>query len=408
MRRRLPPLRIGKELGDMEADKKPLPPGITLRKDGRYQARYTFNGKRYTIYGKQLKEVQRKLRDAKYEMDHGIFAKPDRVTVDSWFKVWKEEYAANSMRENTLAHVGSMYRYHIKPEIGHMKMQDVRTEHIQMLLNKMKKQGYSSDFMKRVRNVVSQMFKQAYRNDMIMRNPVENAVTPSGKEKKGHRVLTEQEQTLFLEYAKESGYELIFILGFSTGMRIGEIQALQWKNIDFKRLEISIEGTLVKVDGKEYVKGPAKTKSSIRTVPMLPDVALKLKEHRKKQLEYRMMLGAEWKQVKGLEELLFCTAVGRPLSRSVLYNAIDRIIELINHDERMRAKAEGREPAVFEHFSSHTMRHTFATRALENGIPPKVVQELLGHSTIKTTMDIYTHVLPQTKNEEIKKIAGLF
>lgn len=391
-----------------EDKKKQLPPGISLRKDGRYQARYTFNGKRYTIYGKDLKEVQKKLRDAKYEMDHGIFARPDKVTVDSWFKVWKGEYAVNRMRENTLVHVDSMYKYHIKPEIGHMKMQDVRTEHIQMLLNKMKKQEYSSDFMKRVRNVVSQMFKQAYRNDMIMRNPVENAVTPSGKAKKGHRVLTEQEQTLFLEYAKESEYELIFVLGFSTGMRIGEIQALQWQNINFKDLEISIEGTLVKVDGKEYVKGPTKTKSSIRTIPLLPDVARKLKEHRKEQLKYRMMLGPEWQQVKGLEDLLFCTAVGRPLSRSVLYNDIDRIIELINHDERMKARAEGRKPVVFEHFSSHTMRHTFATRALENGIPPKVVQELLGHSTIKTTMDIYTHVLQKTKNEEIQKIANLF
>ncbi|MEH2960089.1 tyrosine-type recombinase/integrase [Candidatus Merdisoma sp. JLR.KK006] len=391
-----------------EDRKKQLPPGISLRKDGRYQARYTFNGKRHSIYSKDLKEIQKKLRDAKYEMDHGIFAKPDKVTVDSWFKVWKEEYAANSMRENTLAHVGSMYKYHIKPEIGHMKMQDVRTEHIQMLLNKMKKQEYSSDFIKRVKNVVSQMFKQAYRNDMIMRNPVENTVTPSGKAKREHRVLTEQEQTLFLEYAKESEYELIFVLGFSTGMRIGEIQALQWQNIDFKNLEVSIEGTLVKVDGKEYIKGPTKTMSSIRTVPLLPDVARKLKEHRKEQMKYRMILGPEWKQVNGLEDLLFCTAVGRPLSRSVLYNAIDRIIELINHDERMKAKAEGRDPVVFEHFSSHTMRHTFATRALENGIPPKVVQELLGHSTIKTTMDIYTHVLPKIKNEEIQKIANLF
>jgi Site-specific recombinase XerD len=402
-------LRNRRELENMaENRKKRLPPGITQRKDGRYQARYTFNGKRYTIYGKDLKEVQKKLRDVKYEMDHGIFAKPSKVTVDSWFEVWKEEYAANSMRENTLAHVESMYRYHIKPEIGHMKMQDVRTEHIQMLLNKMKRQEYSSDFMKRVRNVVSQMFKQAYRNDMVMRNPVENAVTPSGKAKKGHRVLTEQEQAVFLEYATESEYELIFILGFSTGMRIGEIQALQWNNIDFKKREISIEGTLVKVDGKEYVKGPAKTKSSIRTVPMLPDVAGKLKEYRKEQLKYRMILGPEWQPVKGLEDLLFCTAIGRPLSRSVLYNAIDRIIERINHDERMKAREECREPAVFEHFSSHTMRHTFATRALENGIPPKVVQELLGHSTIKTTMDIYTHVLPKTKNEEIQKIANLF
>lgn len=391
-----------------EDKKKQLPAGISMRKDGRYQARYTFNGKRYTIYGKDLKEVQKKLRDAKYEMDHGIFAKPDKVMVDSWFKVWREEYATNSMRENTLVHVDSMYKYHIKPEIGHMKMQEVRTEHVQMLLNKMKKQDYSVDFMKRVRNVLSQMFKQAYRNDMILRNPVENAVTPSGKAKKEHRVLTEQEQAAFLEYAKGSDYELIYVLGMSTGMRIGEIQALQWKNIDFKSLEIHVMGTLVKVDGKEYTKGPTKTKSSVRTVPLLADVANRLKEHRKEQLKYRMMLGSEWQQVEGLEDLIFCTPIGRPLSRGVLYNAIDRIIERINHEERMKAREENRKPFVFEHFSTHTMRHTFATRALENGIPPKVVQEILGHSTIKTTMDIYTHVLPKTKNEEIQKLANLF
>lgn len=396
-----------RELLGME-EKKALPKGISVRKDGRFQARYTFNGKRYTIYGKSLKEVQKKLRDTQYEIEHGIFAKPEKVTVDSWFKVWKEEYASNSMRENTLAHVDSMYKHHIKSEIGHMKMQDVRTEHIQMLLNKMKKQDYSSDFMKRVKNVVSQMFKQAYRNDMIMRNPVDNAVTPSGKAKKEHRVLTEQEQKLFLEYAKDSEYEMIFVLGFSTGMRIGEIQALQWENINFKESEIRIEGTLVKVDGKEYTKGPTKTKSSIRTVPLLPEIAKRLKEHRKRQWEYRIMLGDKWQPVKGLEDLLFCTAIGRPLSRSVLYNAINNIIELINHDERVKANAENRKAVVYKHFSSHTMRHTFATRALENGIPPKVVQELLGHSTIKTTMDIYTHVLPKTKNEEIQKIANLF
>lgn len=402
------PLAHRKELEVMAEDRKKLPPGISLRKDGRYQARYTFNGKRHTLYGNDLKEVQKKLRDVKYEIDHGIYAKPDKVTVDSWFKVWRNEYAANNMRENTLAHVDSMYMYHIKPEIGHMKMQEVRTEHIQMLLNKMKKQDYSTDFMKRVRNVVSQMFKQAYKNDMIYRNPVDNAVTPSGKEKKEHRVLTEKEQKTFLDYAKGNDYELIFVLGLSTGMRIGEIQALQWKDVDFKNMVINIDGTLIKVDGKEYTKGPTKTKSSKRSVPLLPEVAKKLREHRKEQLKYKLMLGAEWQQVKGLEDLLFCTPIGRPLSRSVIYNAIDRIIEQINHDERMKAKEDGRDPEVFEHFSSHTMRHTFATRALENGIPPKVVQELLGHSTIKTTMDIYTHVLPKTKNDEIQKIASLF
>ena len=109
----------------MAAGKKQLPPGISQRKDGRYQARYTFNGKRHTIYGKDLKEVQKKLRDAKYEMDHGIYAGPDKITVDSWYKTWLKEYRENVVRETTIIGNEKCYK-HIKPEIGHMKLQAVR------------------------------------------------------------------------------------------------------------------------------------------------------------------------------------------------------------------------------------------------------------------------------------------
>lgn len=175
-----------------------------------------------------------------------------------------------------------------------------------------------------------------------------------------------------------------------------------------KKGEIRVSGTLIKVNGKEFRKGPTKTTSSNRIIPLLPEVSPKLKEWRKKQIEYRLMLESRWTPVAGLEDLLFPTPVGRPLSMGVVFNAIDRIIDVINHDERMEAAKQKREPIVFEHFSSHTMRHTFATSALEKGIPPKVVQELLGHSTIKTTLDIYTHVLQETKAEEIKKLSGLF
>lgn len=93
-----------------------------MRKDGRYQARYTFQGKRYTIYGKNLKEVQKKLKDAKYEMDQGIFAKPDKITVDSWFKAWMEEYEGDRLRENTAQMYNSIYEYHFKSALGKMPL----------------------------------------------------------------------------------------------------------------------------------------------------------------------------------------------------------------------------------------------------------------------------------------------
>ncbi len=111
---------------------KRLPKGISIRKDGRYQARYTLNGKRHTIYGKTLKEVEKKLRDAQYEIDHGIYAKPDRITVDSWYGAWTKEYRENFVRENTLAADAARYK-HMKAAIGHMKLQAVRPEHFEMI-----------------------------------------------------------------------------------------------------------------------------------------------------------------------------------------------------------------------------------------------------------------------------------
>jgi hypothetical protein len=124
-----------RQKGGLGMTEKRLPKGISIRKDGRYQARYTLNGKRYTIYGNTLKEVEKKLRDAKYEIDHGIYAKPDRITVDAWYKIWLKEYRENVVRETTV--IGNKKCYlHVKPEIGQMKLQAVRPEHIQRVLNK--------------------------------------------------------------------------------------------------------------------------------------------------------------------------------------------------------------------------------------------------------------------------------
>lgn len=133
--------------GEVGMTEKRLPKGVSKRKDGRYQARYTLNGKRYTIYGKTQKEVEKRLRDAQYEIDHGIFAKPDKITVDTWFETWMREYQSNTIRETTEVLYRSMYKHHIKDSIGHMKLQAVRSEHIQTLLNQMKNKGYAPSFI---------------------------------------------------------------------------------------------------------------------------------------------------------------------------------------------------------------------------------------------------------------------
>lgn len=394
-----------------ENREKRLPPGITLRKDGRYQARYTLNGKRYTIYGKNLKEIQKKLRDVKYEIDHGIYAKPERITVDSWYKTWVKVYRENIVRETTLIGNKKCYQ-HIKAEIGNMKIQSVRPEHIQGVLNKMKQQGYSRGYIKRTRMTMNMIFRQAYMNGIIVTNPVSKSILPQMEEKENphRRALTEQEQRLFLECAEKRKpfYANIFFVGFSTGMRIGEINALEWKDVDFKKLEIHVTGTMIKVPGKEYRKGTVKTESSRRTIPLLPEIAKRLRKHKVEQAKLRMMMGDKWEPVKGLENLVFTTMFGKPLMTLSVGRYIDSTVNAINRAEEKRAVAEHRKPVFMETFCPHSMRHTFATRALEKGIPPKVVQSYLGHSTIDITMNIYTHVTAELEKEEIKKLAKQF
>lgn len=396
----------------MAADKKQLPPGITLRKDGRYQARYTFNGKRCTIYGKNLKEVQRKLRDARYEIDHGIYAKPDRITVDSWYKTWLKEYRENVVRETTI--IGNKKCYeHIKPEIGHMKLQSVRPEHIQRILNKMKREGYSGGYIENTRQTMNMIFHQAHMNGIIITNPVERSILPKVETKAENlhrRALTEWEQKAFLECAakRKPFYADIFFVGFSTGMRVGEINGLEWQDIDFDKMEIHVNGTMIKVAGKEYYKGPVKTGESKRTIPMLPEIAKRLRKHKTEQAKLRMMLGNKWEPVKGLEHLVFTTMFGKPLLSLSVGRYINSTVNAVNRSEEKRATAEHRKPELMETFCPHSMRHTFATRALERGISPKVVQSYLGHSTIDVTMNIYTHVTAELEREEIKKIANQF
>lgn len=392
----------------MAENKKPLPQGITLRKDGRYQARYTFQGKRYTIYGRNLKEVQKKLRNAKYEMEHGIFARPEKIKVDDWHKTWEKEFRENKVKKSTYVTQQGLYKNHIHGPIGNLYLQAVRVEHIQNILNNMDKEGYSSSYIGRIREFMNVMFVQAFKSEIILRNPVEYTILPAKKERKERRVLTEYEQRLFLELISEDWLADIFYVGFGTGMRIGEILALEWKDIDFKKNEIYVSGNLLKLAGYEYEKTLPKTATSIRTIPMLPEISRQLRKHKLEQSKYKLTCRGIMEPVKGLEDLVFISRSGRPVSRNSLAYVIEKTIRRMNKYEADQAEKEKRLPIKFEHFSTHAMRHTFATRALENGIPPKVVQEILGHSSIQMTLDIYTHVLAETKEKEMQKLSRLF
>lgn len=382
----------------MAVDKngKQLPKGIIQRKDGRYMGRFEYMGEKYTVYGKTLQETKKKLDDLRYETEHGLYSRETNMTVSVWFEIWLTEYKSLTVKRGTVSAYRNSYKTYAEKSLGKRKLKEVRAEHIQKLYNDMYQKGYKRSTIENVSIVLGGMFKQAMKNELIMKNPVALATLPKDTSHAERRVLNKEEQRIFLDYAKKSQYYTIFEVALSTGMRGGEIRALTWDCIDFTQKIIHVRGTLKKEDGEFYIDTP-KTMSSYRDIPMLDNVYTLLKRQKLWQSENKMRLGEHWEAIRGLEMLVFTTNVGTPIDKEYLKNSIDGTVKRINADG-----------IDFEHISMHTFRHSFATRCIEEGMNPQTLKAILGHSKLATTMDLYAHVLPNTKALEIQKIANLF
>lgn len=173
---------------------KGLPKGIVLRSDGRYMGRFVFAGESYTVYGKTAKEVKKKLDDLHYEVEHGLYGKETNLTVDAWFKIWLDEYKAVTVKKGTVKAYNNSYDIYIKDELGNKKLKDIRAQHIQALYNSLHKQGLSRNTIEIVSIVLGGMFKQALKNELILKNPVALATLPKANGNMERRVLSKEEQ----------------------------------------------------------------------------------------------------------------------------------------------------------------------------------------------------------------------
>lgn len=397
----------------MAVDKngKKLPAGITQRPDGRYMARFQYKGEQYTLYHKtSVKQLVKDMNNMKYELEHGLYASAKKVKVDDWYNAWMNEYKAHTVKKSTFDLYDTYYNIYIKNILGKKIIQDLKPIHIQKLYNDMAKRGLKENTIKKVNTIICSMLQQAVKNEMIFKNPCVSVDIPK-TEKTEKQILSAEQQDEFLQFIRSSNrwkkYHTLFTVALGTGMRIGELLALNWSDIDYNEKTIEINKTLQYLYNKEkkkyeYVMQTPKTKTSKRIIPLLDSLAFLLKKHRKEQQELRMSLGDKWQPLnkEGFGNLVFTTEFGRPFDRNSINRAISSIVTEMN-----KKREKGNE---FPNFSPHCLRHTFATRCFENGIPPKVVQEYLGHTTIQMTMDLYTHVMKETKQDEIKKLDNVF
>ena len=379
----------GKELGA----------GLYQRKDGKYCGRFydRFGIRRY-VYGKNISETKEKLNTAMYEDKMEMNVADNTVTLDEWYQKWLEIYKYKVIAPSTRVQYESIYKKHIQADFGHMKLKDIQPLQIRGKLVNLDKKGFGYETQNKVRILLLDMFNKAVADNVAMKNPVRNIKVVRDEEKEP-RVLSTEEQSAFFDTCKGTFYDNLFNVAISTGLRPGELYALEAEDLDFEKKVIHITKSLSyqKFEGdtgKTFHMGKTKTKSSYRDVPMNRRCEIALK---KQLLQKRVVSGRTGaKTLKGFENLIFTTKYDTPLNAQIYADAIKVIVEQIN---LMREELE-----QFETFSGHCFRHTFATRCFEAGIQPKTVQKYLGHATLQMTMDLYTHVLENHLSDEMDKL----
>lgn len=386
----------GKELGR----------GLVQRKDGLYMARYTDQlGVRKQKYFHTLPEARNWLQQAKETPlpQDGFFISTD-MTVDSWFEFWLN-HLVSDLAPNTLRNYNERYKQNIQPVIGSIRLVDVKPLHCKMVFNRMEA-TYAGSTIRQTYICMGTMFKAALMNDLITKHPMDGVrFNKPIRASNDIKFLTVTEQERFLEVASRSHNYLQYALILETGLRTGELIALTWDSIDFDRRTLTVSKTLEFRHGqKEWRAGPPKTQHSYRTIPLTNRACEILREAHalwekgKKSdkldttLPYMDRQTGQEKKLR-LSDLVFINwRTGEPAKNSS-YDT--HLYKLCNE-------------AGIKRFSMHALRHTYATRAIESGMQPKVLQKLLGHGSIKTTMDRYVHVTDETMSQAIEQFEKMF
>lgn len=350
-----------------------------IRKTARY------NGKKYEATGRTELEAMTKLADKLAAAKRGEETISNSMTVDTWFKQWKTLYKdPKKLTAKSLKMYDEKYKKYIKPRIGHMKLKDVKDVHLQKILNE--QAGRSASHVKKVRMVLQEMFKRARRSRIIIYDPAEALEMPAVKAGR-RRSITEQEREAILAVAETHRAGLWVLTLLYTGMRPGETAALTWSGVDFKRNEIHVYAA--KESGSTAIKDP-KTDAGIRDIPIHADLVWRLQQAQ-----------------RGPFDPVFPTQAGNRQNENSLrrlWTGFKRDLDIYMGAKVYRNKII--KSVVADDLTPYCLRHTFCTDLQRAGVPLNVAKELMGHSDIQTTANIYTHRDTETLHTEMARLDG--
>lgn len=378
------------------------------RADGRWAIRLMVDGESVYIYGKTQSEVRDRLKTKLKEIEDSKSAKitdvlkADKITVEQWARTCLETYSSVGVRNSTYGGYLSIINTHLNGRFGKMKLSEVTNAFVQEFISKKARSkanpdGLGEKSLINIRNYLSLIFNQAIKNGILLRNPATGVKIPKAGAKETI-ALSVDEQHRLLNAARNYPRPIMFAVVFAlyTGCRKGEILGLQWKDIDFDEGVIHISKQLTRQFNKDTsadnstVLGLSepKTKFSIRDVYMFDSFAKELKAYKDKMIEWKK----ENRFNHSEEDFVFVGTKNKPIEPRIFYKYYQEVMEI----------------AGIEDSNFHTLRHTFTTRCIENGMDILMVSRTLGHSNISTTLNKYSHLLPKHQKACMEKLEAIY
>ena len=341
---------------------------------------------RRAFYGATRPEVVSKLAEATRNYQMGKRPAPEREKVGEFLNRWLEDVARRSVRPSTLRGYQVGLRLHIIPGIGHLKLARLRADDLDGLYSRLLEKGLSPKYVRLVHAIIHRGLVHALKRGAVAVNVASTVSAPSAPRKEFRTLSTEEAGRLLAE-ARSDRFHALYVLALTCGLRQAELLGLRWADVDLDGAVLHVRQQVYRLQG-DWVFSEPKTAAGRRTISLSGRAVEALRERRRAQNAERLR-SQDWEHL----DLVFANRRGRPTERANLQR--QSFWPLLKRADLPRVRF-------------HDLRHACASILLAQNVNPKVVQEMLGHSSIAVTMDVYSHAMPSLQAEAADKMDRLF
>lgn len=335
------------------------------------------------VFHGPAKAAETHLRQLLTRRSQGEPLKATDETVEQFFEQWLASIQ-RTVRERSSDHYASIVETYVKPELGKLRLVDVRASHIEALYARMAGRGLSGTTARYVHTLLRSAFKLAKKRDLIRQDPLET-VKPPKADSREMNAMKPEEAKRFIDHAMQTREGAMFLFALQTGARPAEYLGLKWEDIDWREKTVTIRRSLVVNARREWRLTEPKNRTSIRALNLGDSLCAALQDHRTRQLEDRMKAGKDWRD----HGFAFATENGEPYRLDTARSRFRFILRFAGLSEKFRL---------------YDLRHTFGSLLAGAGVNIKTIAEVMGHSNIQTTLKSYIHASTEMKKDALDRM----